>query len=77
MCHEKAADLLHLQGKGYLDIGMDADFTIFDLKEERTQLSDAEGEVRYGSHKFVPVVAIVGGKEIISTESESEYAIDL
>lgn len=74
---KKAADLLHLKGKGYLDVGMDADFTIFDLKEERTELSDAEGEVRFGSHKFVPVVAIVGGKAIVSTESESEYAIDL
>lgn len=56
---------------------MDADFTIFDLKEERTELSDAEGKIRFGSHKFVPVVAIVGGKAIVSTESESEYAIDL
>ncbi|MFS1537455.1 MAG: hypothetical protein ACL7BU_00725 [Candidatus Phlomobacter fragariae] len=39
---KKATDLLHLKGKSYLDIDMDADFTIFDLKEQRTELSDAE-----------------------------------
>ena len=43
---KKATDLLHLKGKGYLDIGMNANFTIFELKEEHTQLSDTEGEVQ-------------------------------
>ncbi|EMF4671719.1 amidohydrolase/deacetylase family metallohydrolase [Providencia stuartii] len=74
---EKAADLLALPAKGYLKPGFDADITLFDLKEERTELTDAEGECRTGTHRFVPIAAIIGGKHIVHAEGESEYAIDL
>lgn len=74
---EKAADLLALPAKGYLKPGFDADITLFDLKQERTELTDAEGELRVGTHRFVPVAAIIGGKHIIHAEGESEHAIDL
>ncbi|MEY1579822.1 amidohydrolase/deacetylase family metallohydrolase [Providencia manganoxydans] len=74
---EKAADLLALPAKGYLKPGFDADITLFDLKEERTELTDAEGEHRVGTQRFVPIAAIIGGKHIIHAEGESEHAIDL
>lgn len=74
---EKAADLLALPAKGYLKPGFDADITLFDLKEEATELTDAEGERRIGTHRFVPIAAIIGGKHIIHAEGESEHAIDL
>ncbi|MDO7830404.1 amidohydrolase/deacetylase family metallohydrolase [Providencia rettgeri] len=74
---EKAADLLSLPAKGYLKPGFDADITLFDLKEEPTELTDAEGEHRIGTHRFVPIAAIVGGKHIIHAEGESEHAINL
>ncbi|MGG4663530.1 amidohydrolase/deacetylase family metallohydrolase [Providencia vermicola] len=74
---EKAANFLSLPAKGYLRPGFDADITLFDLKEEQTELTDAEGEHRVGTHRFVPIAAIVGGKHIIHAQGESEYAIDL
>lgn len=74
---EKAADLLSLPAKGYLRPGFDADITLFDLKEEPTELTDAEGEHRIGTHRFVPVAAIVGGKHIIPAQGETEHAINL
>ncbi|EMH6403757.1 DUF4310 family protein [Providencia rettgeri] len=74
---EKAANFLSLPAKGYLRPGFDADITLFDLKEEQTELTDAEGEHRIGTHRFVPLAAIVGGKHIIHAQGESEHAIDL
>ncbi|MEQ4674990.1 amidohydrolase/deacetylase family metallohydrolase [Providencia vermicola] len=74
---EKAANFLSLPAKGYLRPGFDADITLFDLKEEQTELTDAEGEHRVGTHRFVPIAAIVGGKHIIHAQGESEHAIDL
>lgn len=74
---EKAASFLSLPAKGYLRPGFDADITLFDLKEEQTELTDAEGEHRVGTHRFVPLAAIVGGKHIIHAQGESEHAIDL
>ncbi|SFC47401.1 amidohydrolase/deacetylase family metallohydrolase [Pragia fontium] len=73
----KAADLLHLKGKGHLDVGYDGDVTIFDIKDEKIELSDAEGQVRIGTQKFVPIAAIVAGESLITKEGESDYAIDL
>ncbi|WP_413491897.1 amidohydrolase/deacetylase family metallohydrolase [Morganella psychrotolerans] len=74
---EKAADLLSLPAKGYLRPGFDADITLFNLKEELTELTDAENEQRTGTHRFVPVAAIIGGKHIIQAQGECEHAIDL
>lgn len=74
---EKAADLLSLPAKGYLKPGFDADITLFNLKEEPTELTDAEGEQRIGTHRFIPVAAIVGGKSIIQAQGECEDAICL
>lgn len=74
---EKAADLLSLPAKGYLKPGFDADITLFSLKEEPTELTDAEGEHRIGTHCFIPVAAIVGGKSIIQAQGECEHAICL
>ena len=74
---EKAADFFSLPAKGYLRPGFDADITLFDLKKEPTELTDAEGEHRLGTHRFVPVAAIVGGKHIIQAQGECEHAISL
>ncbi|GKX54502.1 dihydroorotase [Leminorella grimontii] len=73
----KAADLLRLKGKGRLTVGDDADVTVFDIKEERIELSDAEGQVRTGTHRFIPLAAVVAGESIATKEGESDYAINL
>lgn len=77
MCNRKSCRFISASRKGYLKPGFDADITLFDLKEERTELTDAEGECRTGTHRFVPIAAIIGGKHIVHAEGESEYAIDL
>lgn len=73
----KAADLLRLKGKGRLTVGDDADITVFDIKEERVELSDAESKVRTGTYRFIPLAAIVAGESIATKEGESDYAINL
>ncbi len=74
---EKPAERLHLQGKGYLKVGYDADLTLFDIKEVNVELTDAEGEKRIGKQQFIPVAAIISGKDIIKVEGEFDHAIDL
>lgn len=73
----RPADMLHLQGKGYLQAGYDADLTIFDLKDEPISLKDAEGTVRESSQQIVPIAAIVGGQCYPTKEGESNYAVYL
>ncbi|PHM44785.1 dihydroorotase [Xenorhabdus mauleonii] len=64
-----AANLLHLPQKGRLERGCDADITIFELKDQRIELVDAEGQVRIGSQQFIPIAAIVSGTHIAVTEN--------
>lgn len=63
-----AAEILHLKNKGELAVGYDADMTIFDLKQEKIALSDAEGEVRESNERFVPLACIVSGQTEITEE---------
>lgn len=65
---ENAAEVLHLKNKGSLIVGYDADITIFDLKQEKVTLSDAEGEVRECQERFVPLACIVTGNVEITEE---------
>lgn len=73
----KAADLLHLKGKGYLQAGFDADITVFDIKDGDIELSDADGQKRTGKQQFIPIAAIVAGECIATKEGELIYAINL
>ncbi|MWN32233.1 MULTISPECIES: amidohydrolase/deacetylase family metallohydrolase [unclassified Gilliamella] len=56
---KNAAQILHLENKGELSIGYDADLTIFDIKQEIVSLSDSEGEVRQSHEQFVPLACVV------------------
>lgn len=58
----KAATILKLTGKGVLQVGADADLTIFDLVNEKLTLTDAEGAVREGSQKFAPRATVICGE---------------
>lgn len=63
-----AAEMLHLKNKGRLEVGYDADLTIFNLIEQTHSLSDAEGETRVAQERFIPLAAIVMGDVIITKE---------
>ncbi len=64
-----AADLLHLPRKGRLERGCDGDITIFDLKNQRIELVDAEGHIRIGTQQFIPIAAIIAGVHIVVAEN--------
>ncbi|MCW7761621.1 amidohydrolase/deacetylase family metallohydrolase [Photorhabdus luminescens] len=72
----KAANILHLKGKGHLAVGCDADITIFDIKNEKIEFFDEEGQIRTGRQKFIPVAVIIAG-EVIATKEGREYGINL
>ena len=56
---KNAAQILHLNNKGEIAIGYDADLTIFDIKQQTVSLTDSEGEQRECHEQFVPLAAIV------------------
>lgn len=65
---KNAAQILHLKNKGELKVGYDADITIFDLKNEKIALSDAEGVIRQSEQRFVPLACITAGQLVITEE---------
>ncbi|MBI6547764.1 amidohydrolase/deacetylase family metallohydrolase [Xenorhabdus lircayensis] len=64
-----AANLLHLPRKGRLERGYDGDITIFELKNQRIKLVDAEGQIRIGTQQFIPIAAIIAGVHIVVAEN--------
>lgn len=67
---EHAAEMLGLENKGQIKVGFDADFTIFDIKQETVLLSDAEGAERESKERFVPLAAIVAGDVMVTKEGK-------
>ena len=59
---ENAASALQLSGKGRLEPGYDADFTLFELRREPQVFADAEGQTAAGEQLLVPLAAVVAGK---------------
>ncbi|WP_338560570.1 amidohydrolase/deacetylase family metallohydrolase [Erwinia sp. E_sp_B04_7] len=73
----KAADGLRLQGKGRLEVGMDADLTIFDVSEETCLFTDSEGLSVSGEKQLVPLAAVVGGQWFTTDEGKKHHVFDL
>ncbi|MEM6051556.1 amidohydrolase/deacetylase family metallohydrolase [Erwinia sp. P7711] len=73
----KAAEGLRLHSKGRLEPGMDADLTIFDLKEETCLFTDSEGQSVAGEKQLVPLAAIVAGHWFITDEGKKHHVFDL
>ena len=59
---KNAAQILHLNNKGEIAIGYDADLTIFDIKQQTVSLTDSEGEIQECHEQFVPLASIVASK---------------
>ena len=54
--------------KGRLEVGYDADLTIFTVKEETRPFIDSEGEQVAGEQHLVPLAAVVAGRWIAIKE---------
>lgn len=61
MITKTPAEFFRLDSKGNIEVGFDADFTIFDVLEEEHVLVDSEGKELNAQHKVTPRICIVGG----------------
>ena len=71
-----AADGLRLKQKARLQIGLDADLTLFTLKRQPTVLVDAENDSLQAEQLLVPLAAIRAGKGYMTEQGSAEHAFD-
>ncbi|WP_145512298.1 amidohydrolase/deacetylase family metallohydrolase [Yersinia kristensenii] len=74
---ENAAHALRLTHKGGLDMGYDADFTIFELKQQPQVFSDSEGKSVTGEKYLVPLAAVVAGDLVLTDEGKLKDVFSL
>lgn len=72
-----AADGLKLKGKGRLDVGCDADLTIFDLHQQPCVFTDSDGHTLAGETQLVPLAAMVGGQGFLTDEGKKRNDFSL
>ncbi|MCX8958237.1 amidohydrolase/deacetylase family metallohydrolase [Erwinia psidii] len=72
-----AAQGLRLNAKGCLRVGGDADLTLFDINEENSLFTDAEGQSVSGKKQLIPLVAVVGGRWFITDEGKKHHVFCL
>lgn len=72
-----AAEGLRLHNKGKLEVGFDADLTLFDLNETACVFTDSEGKSEAGEKQLVPLAAMVKGKWFITDEGKKHHVFDL
>lgn len=66
-----AADALRLPSKGRLEVGADADLTLFELQHAPKVFLDSEGLSVTGEHHLVPLAAVVAGVTLFTDEGRS------
>ena len=71
-----AADSLRLKNKGRLQVGLDADLTLFTLKRQPAVLVDAENDSLQAEQLLVPLAAIRAGKGYMTEQGSVEHAFD-
>ncbi|WOU45111.1 amidohydrolase/deacetylase family metallohydrolase [Citrobacter portucalensis] len=71
-----AADGLRLKQKGRLQVGLDADLTLFTLKRQPTVLVDAENDSLQAEQLLVPLAAIRAGKGYMTEQGSAEHVFD-
>jgi len=68
-----AADALRLPSKGRLEVGADADLTLFDIQHAPKVFLDSEGQSVTGEHHLIPLAAIVAGVTLLTDEGKSNH----
>ncbi|WP_323103309.1 amidohydrolase/deacetylase family metallohydrolase [Klebsiella quasipneumoniae] len=71
-----AAEGLRLSRKGRLEVGFDADLTLFRLERQPMLLVDAEKESLQADNILVPLAAIRAGKGYLTEQGSAEHAFD-
>ncbi|WP_251902999.1 amidohydrolase/deacetylase family metallohydrolase [Klebsiella pneumoniae] len=71
-----AAEGLRLSRKGRLEVGFDADLTLFRLEHRPSLLVDAEKESLQAVNILVPLAAIRAGKGYLTEQGSAEHAFD-
>ena len=70
----QAADALRLLGKGRLEVGADADITLFEVSCGPTLFTDTEAGARNGDRQLLPLAALVGGELVLTHYGKSHHA---
>ncbi|MFM5789509.1 amidohydrolase/deacetylase family metallohydrolase [Aeromonas caviae] len=70
----QAADALRLLGKGRLEVGADADITLFEVSCGPTLFTDTEAGARSGDRQLLPLAALVGGALVLTHYGKSHHA---
>ena len=68
-----AADALRLPAKGRLEIGADADLTLFEQRFAPQVFVDSEGQSVKGESLLVPLAAVVAGVTLLTEEGKSAH----
>ena len=71
-----AADGLRLKNKGRLQVGQDADLTLFMLKRQPAVLVDAENDSLQADQLLVPLAAIRAGKGYMTEQGSAEHVFN-
>ncbi|CAI1021956.1 dihydroorotase [Serratia entomophila] len=74
---ENAASALRLAGKGRLEPGYDADFTLFELRQGPQVFVDSEGQSAGGERLLVPLAAVVAGEILLTEQGKAAHVFDL
>ncbi|MDX7841036.1 amidohydrolase/deacetylase family metallohydrolase [Aeromonas caviae] len=70
----QAADALRLPGKGRLEVGADADITLFEVSCGPTLFTDTEAGARNGDRQLLPLATLVGGELVLTHYGKSHHA---
>ena len=70
----QAADALRLPGKGRLEVGADADLTLFQVASDPILFADTEAATRHGDRQLLPLAALVGGELVLTHNGKSHHA---
>lgn len=73
----QAADALRLSGKGRLEVGADADLTLFEVTSGPTLFMDTEAQSRCSNQQLQPLAALVGGELVLTHYGKSHHAFCL
>lgn len=72
-----AASALKLANKGRLEVGCDADLTIFELRKAPQVFVDSENESVNGDQLLVPLAAVLAGEVILTDEGKAVHVFSL
>lgn len=72
-----AAEALRLPNKGRLEVGCDADLTLFDIEHAPQVFIDSESQSLKGDRILVPLAAIVAGEPLLTDEGKSKNVFNL